>query len=285
MKNYASTITWLQKYFAAGGSSPEIRTRLIDAYYRNKDYTTAAKLQLQQIATEQRARQAPTERQLQLLAACQRASGDTAGFQNTMVNLVFYYPKPDYWQNLIVAAQTRPGWSSRLQLDLDRFELALGTLTKPDDLMEMTELAMSGPLPGEAKTIIDNGFKAGILGTGPQAARQQRLAALVNKTYASELTQMAAHEAATGDDHDGVAMVQVGEEYVSYGKFDKGIEWILKGIAKGNLRHPEEAKLHLGLAYYWAGNKPQAIATLKTVGGTDGAADIAKLWLLYIPTH
>jgi len=281
-KRYPDAISWLQKYFKAGGNAPEMHAYLIRTYYDAKDFGEAARLQTAEIANATRARLRPTESQLTTLASCQENLHDSAGFQNTMALLVTYYPKPDYWANLLHNVQVDPNFSSRLTLDLDRLKMALGLVTSPDDLMEMAELALQGPLPGEAKAIIDKAYADGILGTGPGAARQQRLRDLVNKTYASELPQLPKREAAAADNHDGNPLVSLGEEYVSYGQFDKGIPMIEAGIAKGDLRHPEDTKLHLGLAYYHAGKKAQAIKVLKTVAGKDGTAGLARLWVLYI---
>ena len=217
-----------------------------------------------------------------MLAACQREGGDTLGFGNTMVQLVTYYPKPDYWQNLVHSAQTRPGFASRLTLDIDRFELATGLLTKSDDLMEMVELALQVPLPGEAKSITDHAYSTGAFGTGAGAPRQQRLRDLVNKTYASELTVLPGREAEAQSSHDGNLLAALGEEYASYGQYPKGIALMEAGIRKGGLRHPDDSRLHLALAYVNAGQKPRAIATFRTVGGKEGAAEIARLWMIQL---
>ena len=39
--------------------------------------------------------------------------------------------------------------------------------------------------------------------------------------------------------------------------------------------------LHLGIGQLVAGDKAKAQATFKTVQGTDGTADLARLWALY----
>jgi Tfp pilus assembly protein PilF len=54
-----------------------------------------------------------------------------------------------------------------------------------------------------------------------------------------------------------------------------------QGIAKGGLKRPEDAKLHLAIAQLMAGDNAKAQATLKTVTGTDGTSDLARLWALY----
>ena len=43
-------------------------------------------------------------------------------------------------------------------------------------------------------------------------------------------------------------------------------------------KHLDDARLHLGIAYLRAGNKAKANETLRAVKGTDGAADLARLW-------
>ena len=280
-KNWPAVISYTNSYFKSGGTAADMRALPIQAYYLQGDYANAGKLQAAQIAQVIHAGQRPSEQQLQLLANSQEKTGDHAGFQNTMTQLVTYYPKPDYWANLVHNAQTRPGFNDRLTLDIDRLRMILGLTTSPQDYMEMTELALQVPLPGEAKSIIEQGYAKGILGTGADAARHKRLQDLVDKTYADDLKQLPIQEKDAEGDHDGNKLAAIGAEYVSYGQFDHGISLIQTAIKRDQLRHPEDAKLMLGLAYLKAGKKPQAIQVLRTVGGTEGAADIAKLWVLY----
>ena len=128
--------------------------------------------------------------------------------------------------------------------------------------------------------MVDKSFAGGLLGTGPEAARHQRLKALVEKTYAADKADLGKEDAAAESDHDGNATFALGETYVSYGQTDKGLGMMEEGIKKDDLHHPDDAKLHLGLAYYKAGKTAKAMAVLKTVRGNDGTADLAQLWLL-----
>ena len=75
--------------------------------------------------------------------------------------------------------------------------------------------------------------------------------------------------------------MRIGNAYVSLGEVDKGIGLIEKGIAKGGLKRPEDAKLRLGVAQLQSPKlKARAVQTLRSVGGNDGAADIARLWIV-----
>ena len=76
--------------------------------------------------------------------------------------------------------------------------------------------------------------------------------------------------------------MQVGYAYVTMGQVDKGVALIEQGIAKGGLKRPEDAKLHLGIAQLQSGkSKGKAVQTLRSVQGKDGAADLGRLWAVY----
>ncbi|MGH8453518.1 MAG: hypothetical protein ACRESW_03110, partial [Nevskiales bacterium] len=78
----------------------------------------------------------------------------------------------------------------------------------------------------------------------------------------------------------GDGLVNTGLNYVGYGQLERGIALMEKGIAKGNLKHPDDARLHLGYAYLKAARRDDAIRILKTVGGADGSKDLARLWIM-----
>jgi hypothetical protein len=76
----------------------------------------------------------------------------------------------------------------------------------------------------------------------------------------------------------------VGYAYVTMGEVDKGIGLIQQGIAKGNLKRPEDAKLRLGMAQLQSPKtKAAGVATLRAIKGTDGVAEIARMWTLAGP--
>ncbi len=281
-KNYANVVYWAERYQKAGGRSPEMSNSVIQGYYLQGKYAEAAKLQQAQIQAGLHAGRAPTEVQLQLLYSCQNHLNDKVGALATIKQLVTYYPKPDYWLNVIDTLRTKPGFSDRLLVEIYRLEFALGLVNKPDDAMDLAELTLQAKLPGEAKDVVDRSFAGGLLGTGAEASRHQRLKAMVDKSYTAMQGQLGKDDADAATDHDGNRLLALGETYVSYGMFDKGIPMMEQALHKDELRHPEDAKLQLGLAYLKKGDKKKAVAVLRTVGGTEGVADLAQLWILHI---
>jgi hypothetical protein len=181
---------------------------------------------------------------------------------------------------MLARVQRKPGFSDRLSIHVYKLRFAVNDLSSPNDYMEFAQLALQDGVPGEAKAVMDKGYAAGVLGKGDQAARQARLRALVDKSLADARKNRAKAEKDAEAQKSGDDLVKVGLDYAYDGNAAKGIALIQKGIRKGNLKRPEDAKLRLGEAQLHAGQKSRAVQTLKGVHGDDGTADLARLWVL-----
>ena len=102
----------------------------------------------------------------------------------------------------------------------------------------------------------------------------------MTKQLADDQKNLSQGEAQANAAKDGAGLVNIGYNFVLNGQNDKGLAMMEKGIAKGGLKRPEDAKLHLGAAYLLAGQKAKAQQIFKTVQGADGTADLARLWVL-----
>ncbi|MDE2149533.1 MAG: hypothetical protein KGJ55_06840 [Gammaproteobacteria bacterium] len=278
-RNYGKAIDWADRYRKAGGSDPALDTLVAQAYYLKGDYAAASRVVKSQIAAVERAGRVPGEQQLQLLVSSELKRHDQADYVRALQQLVTYYPKPNYWNDLIIQTQRQSGFSASLSLDVFRLMLATGTLTKASDYMEMAELALQAGFPAEARHVLERGYANKVLGSGPQAPRQRRLKDLVDQKVAEDRRTLAA-QAQQAAGQDGDTMLATGYDLVLSGQAEKGLTLMQRGIAKDKLRYPEAAKLHLGLAYLNAGNKPKALQIFRTVQGHDGAADLARLWMI-----
>jgi len=217
-----------------------------------------------------------------MLANIQLKKNDKVGYVNTIEKLAASYPKAQYWNDLLNRVQGKPGFSGRLAVDIYRLKLANNLMKKPSEYMEMAQLVLQAKAPAEALKVIDKGYKSGALGTGPDAARHQRLKDLAEKTLADQNKGIAALEAEYTAAKDNDNLVGLGYSMVQSGQADKGLKLMESAIKAGGLKYPDEAKLRLGEAYAAAGKKQQAISTLKTVAGKDGTADLARYWIMAI---
>jgi len=74
--------------------------------------------------------------------------------------------------------------------------------------------------------------------------------------------------------------VQVGAAYLGYGQPDKAVATISAGIAKGNLKHPDEAYMLLGIAQERNKNSAEAVRAFNRANSDPKYAQLAKLWAL-----
>ncbi len=279
-KDYARAMQWCQRYFKEGGSSAAMRTLLIQSQYLSGDYAGAARELTAEIQATEKGGATPAQDRLNLLlnAASQLKDQNTTVF--ALERLVTHYPRKEYWVDLLSRMQRKPGFSDRLVLDTYRLSLATGSMSAAADYMEMGQLALQAGHTLEAKQVVDKGFAANILGQGQEGERHKRLRDLVAKKIDEARASAAADEKEALAAKDGNALVALGFAHAMGGDSARGIALMQQGIAKGNLKRPEDAKLHLGIAQVMAGDA-KAQATLRGVGGTDGTADLARLWSLY----
>lgn len=279
-KDFAKAQAWIAKAQQAGGPSAQMKALQAWMQSQSGDYAAIARDAAAAVSTAEQAGQRPAEADLLRLADAYQRTHNPA-YNATLAKLLTNHPKKEYWAAYLARLPRKSGFADRYALDVMRLKLASGTMTSTDDFMEMAQLALQAGVPAEALRIVERGYASGALGTGPEAERHQRLRALALKQDAESTASIAARAADAATAKDGNALVQAGTVYVSMGDIDKGIALIEQGIAKGGLKRPDDARLRLGMAQQQSAQaKARAAATLRSVQGSDGSADIARLWLL-----
>lgn len=278
MNNLAKAQVWYGRYLSEGGDDPKIRAMMTQISFQNGDCSKVSKEITANVHAEEKAGHTPSEGDLDMLANCTK--NDKAGYVAAMEKLTTYYPKKEYWKDLLNRLPARPGYSERLLLDLYRLKQELGLISSVNDYMEMSQLALQAGLPLEAQKIITQGYKVGVFGVGAEAPRHQRLKDLAARNAAADQKALPQAEADANSAKEGTGLVNLGFAYVTSGQYPKGIALMEQGIAKGGLARADDAKLHLGIAYLWAGKKADGIKLLKTVQGADGTSDLARYWII-----
>ncbi len=280
-RNNAKASEWLNKAIAAGNNGASVKQLQSYLQSTSGDYGAIARDAGAAVSGAEQAGRRPEEGDLLRLADAQQRTGNMNGYVASLEKLLLNYPKKDYWNAYLSRLPRKPGFADRFALDVLRLKLASGTMTKTEDFMEMAQLSMQAGLPSEALRVAEQGYKAGVMGTGAEAGRHQRLRDLATKEQGEAKAKLAGQATEAEGFKEGDGLVKVGTAYVALGEADKGIELIQKGIAKGNLKRPEDAKLRLGLAQLQSPKtKAAGVQTLRTVKGADGSSEIARLWLI-----
>jgi tetratricopeptide (TPR) repeat protein len=282
-KDYPNTIMWAERYIKAGGAEADVRPLLAEAHYELRDYANAARELQWEIQAADRAGRPPGEDRLLMLQSCYAKLNDANAYAWGLEKLVTYYPKREYWAELLERTQKRPDFGERLSLDVNRLRLLTGTLGGAADFITMAMQARQAGFPAEAKRVVDHGFATGVLGTGADAQRHRQL----QRQLAAETLAQQRHvnqrdvEAEAERAADGIELFNLGWAHATLGDHSKGLALMEQGLRKGGLAKPQDAKLHLGIGYLMAGQGAKATDTFGKVGGRHGAADLARIWSLY----
>lgn len=283
-RNNPKASEWLAKAVAAGNNSPTVRQLQQYLQSASGDFNAIARDAGAAVAAAEQAGRRPDEGDLLRLADAQQRLGQTSAYVATLEKLLLNYPKKDYWNAYLGRLARKTGFSQRLELDVLRLRLASGTLTKTEEYMEMAQLSLQAGFPAEARRIVEQGYATKLLGTGPEAGRHQRLRDLAVKQEADSKAGIGKLVTEAEQAKDGDALVKWGYAYVTLGEFDKGIALIQQGLAMPGLKRPDEARLRLGMAQIQSPKTRAAgLQTLRGVRGTDGTADIARLWTAVQP--
>ena len=280
-RDHAKALTWAQRYFKEGGNSATMKEVLSQAQYLSGDMASIIKETSEEVAADEKAGRTPSQNKLNLLLNAAMKAKDSATEASALEKLLTYYPRKELWADVLSRVQQKPSFSDRFSLDIYRLKLATGNFRDANDYMESAQLAVQAGFPDEGKQIIDKGFAAGTLGQGNEGARHKRLQDLIVKKVAEAKAAAPTAEKEAQDAKDGNALVTLGLAYAFRGEAAKGAKLVEQGIAKGGLKRPEDAKLYQGMAYFQGGDQAKALAAWRSVKGTDGVQDLARLWSVY----
>ena len=251
------------------------------AYYLKGDWKNTLRFEEGLIDEKIKNGQTPKNESLQLvLSACVKLN-DSACETRALEKIVTYYPKADYWAQLLYTMRQQTSGNEANLLQTYRLMSEVDVLKSPDDYSEMAQLALEQGSPGEAQRVLEKGIAKGVF-TEPRAkAKNQRLLESAKKAAATDQASLQRIEKEADAAPTGAKNVGLGLAYFGYGQYDKAAEAISKGIAKGGLRNESEARLLLGIAQLKAGHKDEATKSFHEVKGDPSLERLANLWSLH----
>ena len=279
-EQYAKAAVALQRYIDAGGDDAKLRGLLPQAQYMNKDYVAASKGFRAEVEATYASGRVPAEKSLRLLASAYSQAEDDAGYVWALEHVAVAYPKAEYWKEVVARAIRAEKGSERTFLENYRLKGQLLGSVSDSDRISYAAMATHAGYPEEAKRVLDDAY-ANKPFTGSDLAEANKLRVDVNKAVANDHAQQAANEAAAHNAKDGNSLVSLGLLETVDGNAQQGSQLIVQGIAKGGLRAPEDAKLHLGYAQIKAGQDADALKTFQSINGDPGIGPTVHVWTLY----
>jgi tetratricopeptide (TPR) repeat protein len=283
LKNYDKAIEFGNRAIKSGVGDEEINVIVGQSYYLKGDYKGTLKFFEPIVDSDIKSGRTPKDQSLQLIMSSCVKTDDSACTTKALEKLVTYYPKPDYWKDLLYTLQQdrTQTQSDKNTLQLYRLMSEVDVLARADDYTEMAQLAMEQGSPGEAQHILEKGFQKGVFADPRTKDKNQRLLDQAKKAAAADEASLPkiekdADAAATGDKDVGVGLA-----YLGYQQYDKASDLLNKGLTKGGVKSEAEARLLLGIAQLKAGHKDDAVKSFHAVKGDPTLERLANLWSLH----
>jgi hypothetical protein len=265
-----------------------MRLSRIHAHYFAGHYAQAATLSREWVTEQSTAGGKPAFNLLELEGSSCIKTKDAKGYVRVLEDLVTWYPKPEYWADLIIrAVVARDDYSSALDVEVLRLKRVMGAPMDGAEYVDHANLSLQAAYPLEAKLVLDQALAAEG-NTASDETAMRKLLAVALKQIAEDKKTAATPEKVLAGAKDGQPLLNVGLNHVFAGQHEQGLRMMQQGIAKGGLKQPAEARLRLAYASVLAGQKPAAADALKSFdengSGTanSAAGALAHVWMLWL---
>jgi len=278
-KQYPKALQYGDEYLKLNPGDNEIALQLAQVRYVSGDIA-GAKAAAEKII---QASPQPPEQALLVALRANYELKDAAGVMSALETLVRLYPQQKYWEDLLNNQLFRTKDERGLRA-LYRLMNDTNTLDKGEEYAEMGSTLITGGFPNEAKQVLERGMSASLFQGDAKSRAQADLerarsgAALDAKDLPTAATQLASAKTPQ-------QMIGIGKLYFSAGEYDKAVDAMQKGLAKGGLKPDDvdDANLLIGIANARLGKAAEATTAFDAVKNPT-LADVAKLWKLKLAT-
>jgi len=278
VKQYRKAAEWSKKWVDKHPGDLDMAVLLGQSYYLLNDFKNASDTMMNVIGRAERAGQTPKENWIQIVLSSQFKADNKDGIAEALKKMVRYYPKEEYWENLLDIYRRKADGDS-VTLGYYRLMNDVGVLKDKGDYIEMAQLSIDAGVPGEAEQVMDKGMESGVLKVADKTeqGRYDRLQASAKKLSAQDQASLAQLAKEADKAAQGQVKVGLGQAYLSYGKFDEAIAALEAGLKQGGVLDADQAQISLGRAYLKKNQKDLARNAFRAV--KDGKwKQLAELW-------
>jgi hypothetical protein len=282
VKDYNKVIDYGRKYLQSVPGDLEFQLLIVQAQYLLKDYKASADGLRAIIAAADKSGREVKQDWIQLLMSSEYELKNMTGVAEALNMMLKRYPSGKFWRDRLQMVQDLPDLGDRENFEVLRLMNEVGVLEDAGEYVELAELSIQLGLPGEAKTVLEKGFTAQVLGVGENADRQKRLLNMAATQAAEDSKSLAQIEKEAAAVPTGDALAKVGEAYLNYGQPEAAVAALQAGIAKGGLKSADTANLQLGIAQFRLGKLEDARAAFALVTQNQALKELAELWSLFV---
>jgi tetratricopeptide (TPR) repeat protein len=260
---------------------------LAQGYYQVKRYDLALDNVETAIAMHEGEGKLPKEQWYNLARFLYFDKEDFDSALDVLNTLIIYYPKKQYWvqaSHLYGEKKDEPR-----QLALMEAAYEQGFLDRSSELVTMAYLYLNAEAPYYAGSVIQKGFADELVEDKSKNFELAGSAWAQAREVAKSIPMM---EKAAAKSEEGELYVRLGNVYLDGDQFQKSADSIIKGLNKGGVKRPDQARLALGMAYFNLGDYDEARKAFRAAG-KDGARrkewqrsqEMARQWIAYVTSE
>ncbi|EED34177.1 tetratricopeptide TPR_2 [Luminiphilus syltensis NOR5-1B] len=253
---------------------------LAQGYYQKKDYDEALVNVETAISMYEAKGKLPKEQWYNLARFLYFDKNDIDNALATLELLLMYYPKKSYW----VQASHLYGEKKQEGNQLAMLEAAheQGLLDKSSDLVTLAYLYLNAEVPYPAAKVMTAGFEADVI---EDKSTNYELAGTAWRQAQERKKSIPYMEKAASKSDEGELFVRLGNLYLDGDQFKQAVTALEKGLKKGGVKRPDQARLALGMAHFNLGNYSSARKVFRVAAKDDRSESYARQWLKYIQSE
>lgn len=182
------------------------------------------------------------------------------------------YPSPENWRDAMLIYRDIAKPDPATAIDALRLRHLAKGLGGERDYMEAAQAFTTAGLPGEARSVLEEGVSSHMIDPLKPAAK----AAILAATHAATTAR------ARLPGLRGAATVEAGDQLLSFGDYETAASAYQRALQNG-APDPNLVNTRLGIALALAGRRAEATAAFGAVTGP--RADLASLWLAWLGQH
>jgi len=219
----------------------------------------------------------PDEAWLRILAALYSQQQDYAKATPVLEELLLRYPDKQYWVQLSLIHAARDDYDTSLAVQQVAYRQ--GFLTEDEQLRRLARSYLYNDLPYPAAQVLEKGLGEGTIEPDPEAYELLANSWIAAREYDRSLPPL--KKAAELAEH-GNLDVRLGQVFMQRERWNEAIEWLERGLGKGDLDKRGAAQLLLGIAYYNAERPSQARSHFVQAREHEETRAQADRWITHI---
>lgn len=253
---------------------------LANGYFQLKDYDKSLSNIQIAIDREEAAGKLPKEQWYNLARFIHFDRDNFRSALDILEILIMYYPKKQYWVQASHLYGEEKDEARQLAMLEATYEQNL--LDRSQDIVLLSQLYLQAEVPFPAARAMEKGLADDIV---EKESKNYELAGVAWRQAQEVTKSLPMLEAAASKSEKGELYARLGNVYLDVDKNKEAVEALKRGLDRGGVKRPDQARLALGMAYFNLGDFNAARRAFREARKDKRARSYADQWLKYIASE